>query len=118
MTARRDPAATAWAIVGCGFAGEHVVARLVGAGVPAASIVVTSRREARAAELTARLGVRAVSVDPFDAEALAAALPTGAVIVDSVPPDRERGPHAGALVAAAARRQARRIVYLSSTGVY
>lgn len=114
----RAPAATPWAIVGCGFTGEHVVARLVADGVPRERIVVTSRREDRAADLEARLGVRAAAVDPFDAGALAAVLPDGAVIVDSVPPDRERPPHAHALVAAAAPRRARRIVYLSSTGVY
>jgi nucleoside-diphosphate-sugar epimerase len=97
-----------WVIVGCGYTGQRLALRLVAQGE---HVIATTRQRERQAELV-RQGVDARVVDPFGAWEMHDA----AVVVDSVPPDRERGPHAEALTQAAAR--ARRIVYLSSTGVY
>lgn len=94
--------------MGCGYAGERLATRLHLAGE---RVIATTRRPERQREL-ARLGLDARLVDPFTVFAL----PDGAVVVDSVPPDRERKPHGEALARAAAR--AFRVVYLSSTGVY
>jgi nucleoside-diphosphate-sugar epimerase len=98
-----------WVIVGCGYTGERLAARLGAA-------TVTTRRPERAAALAAR-GLDARVLDPFDEAALRAALAPGCVVVDSVPTD-PRGPHTPALARAAAAAGARRIVYLSSTAVY
>jgi nucleoside-diphosphate-sugar epimerase len=107
-----------WVVVGCGYAGERVAGRLAGAG---ARVVVTTRREERAAELTARLpGVEVRVVDALEPDELKTVIPAGSVLVYSVPPDPERDPPTMMVrtVLAAADARARRIVYLSSTGVY
>jgi nucleoside-diphosphate-sugar epimerase len=100
-----------WAIVGCGYVGERLLAALALAGE---EVVATTRNPERAAAL----GPAARVVDPRDPEALARVIPREAVVIDSVPTDPERGPHMDALLAACANAAVRRIVYLSSTGVY
>jgi len=100
-----------WAIVGCGYVGERLLAALAARGEP---VVATTRRPERAAAL----GPTAVTVDPYDAEALARVLPEHAVVVDSVPTDPEHGPHTDPLLAACAHARTRRIIYLSATSVY
>ena len=100
-----------WAIVGCGYVGERLLAALAARGE---EVVATTREPERAAAL----GPAARVVDPRDAEALARVLPPQSVVVDSVPTDPERGPHMDAMLAACAHAGAQRIVYLSSTGVY
>lgn len=97
-----------WVIVGCGYTGERLATRLREEGQ---RVIVTTRRPERLRELAGR-GLEARLVDPFTLWEL----PDGAVVVDSVPPDREREPHGQALAESAAR--AFRVVYLSSTGVY
>ena len=100
-----------WVVLGCGYTGERLAARLTADGD---DVTVTARRDDRVRELAAH-GFGAVKVDVAQPDALAA-LCAGAVIVDSVPP----GPtlHADAVAAAAVRGGARRIVVLSTTGVY
>ena len=100
-----------WVIVGCGYVGERLLSRLTRSG---ANVVATTRSPARAAAL----GPAARVADPRDQAALAGLIPAGAVVVDSVPPDAEKGPHAPALLAACAKAGARRIIYLSATSVY
>jgi nucleoside-diphosphate-sugar epimerase len=95
-------------ILGCGYVGERLAAALRARGE---CVVPTSRSPERAA----RLGGRAV--DPRDPASIAAALEPGDLVIDSVPTDA-RGPHTPALIAASARARPRRVVYLSSTGVY
>lgn len=100
-----------WAIVGCGYVGERLLAALAARGE---EVIATTRNPERAAAL----GSAARVVDPRDPAALERVLAPGSVVVDSVPTDPERGPHMDALLAACARAQVQRIVYLSSTGVY
>jgi nucleoside-diphosphate-sugar epimerase len=102
-----------WVILGCGYTGERLAARLLAAG---ARVVATSRSAERAAALS-RAGPEGRVVDPRDPASIADVLEPGDRVVDSVPTD-PRGPHTPALVAAAACVRPARVVYLSSTGVY
>jgi nucleoside-diphosphate-sugar epimerase len=107
-----------WIVLGCGYTGERIVRRLRGEG---ARVVATARREDAAAALRTRLGdgVDVRTADVFAPETLGGGwIPAGAVVVDSVPPDLERGPHGAHVARALADAGGGRIVYLSSTGVY
>lgn len=97
---------TAWLIVGAGYTGERVAAMLAARG---AQVTVTSRSEDRAKAIAARLGARGVAMDLGDAH-----VDEDAIVVVTAPPS---GAEAG-FAAAMARDGARRIVYVSSTGVY
>jgi nucleoside-diphosphate-sugar epimerase len=105
-----------WVILGCGYTGERLAARLVRAG---ASVWGTRRAAADADALAARVpGLRPRAADLTDPASLAGWMPRGAIWVDSVPPAPAGVGGEQALVAAAAAAGARRLVYLSSTGVY
>jgi nucleoside-diphosphate-sugar epimerase len=104
-----------WIILGCGFTGGHLARRLRTAGE---TVIATTRDAGRARLLARALDVETRVVDPFDPASLDAWIPSGAILVDSVPPDRERPTHANVVAAACARAGVKRAVYLSSTGVY
>jgi nucleoside-diphosphate-sugar epimerase len=95
-----------WVIAGCGYTGEHVARRLLDRRD---SVVATVRRPERAAPLSSWLEVHV-------ADDLAAIELGGAVVVDSIPPG-EAGFEEG-LATRCAEGGARRLIYLSSTGVY
>jgi nucleoside-diphosphate-sugar epimerase len=103
-----------WVILGCGYTGERLAARLVADGVPVVAVV---RRADAAGPLRARLGA-AADVRVADVHADALTFPADAIVVDSVPPDPPRAPHASRVVAALAAAGGGRLVYLSTTGVY
>ncbi len=104
-----------WVIIGGGFTGSHLAERLLIAG---AEVVATRRSGGAAAELAAATGARAVVADLAEPTTLAALPLAGAVIVDTAPPGPGEPEGERALVRAAAAAGARRIVYVSSTGVY
>jgi len=107
MTAR-------WLIIGCGYTGT-VLARELAARPEIAGEVVITRRDGEAAgALGAALGVRGVRADLADASSLAVA--PGAIVVCTAPPGPDPAGEIATLIAAA--REAARIVYVSSTGVY
>jgi nucleoside-diphosphate-sugar epimerase len=91
-----------WTIVGCGYVGERLAARLIAAGHP---VLATTRREERAS-LLRRLGAE-VFVGPPESTPS-----REGILCDSVPGD---GGHLSALVGAT---RARRVIYLSATSVY
>ena len=106
-----------WAVIGCGYTGQRLVRRLLGAGhrVTAATV----REPAAAQALAGRLGVPVAALDLSDASLpLHAVIHPGSVVVDSAPPTPPPGRAEKRLVQACARAGAARIVYLSSTGVY
>ncbi len=107
----------AWVILGCGYAGERLARTLLADGE---RVIATQRRDDAAATLRTRLGgaLETRVVDVFEAATLAGWMPAGAVVVDSVPPDLERGPHGAHVARALADAGGGRVVYLSSTGVY
>lgn len=111
------PAAEAppWVIVGAGYTGARLAKSLLRKG---ASVVVTRRSFDRAQGLAKRLGgARAAAVDLEEPSSLRGILSEGCVVVDAVPP-RQSVAGERALVRESARAGARRLVYLSSTGVY
>jgi len=103
-----------WWILGAGYTGTALVRALVAGGVAGDAIVVTRRDPAVAAALAATLGVRAERADLGDPRSLA--VPAGAIVVCTAPPGRDPAGEIAGLVAAAAG--ARKIIYVSSTGVY
>ncbi|HET7502885.1 MAG TPA: NAD-dependent epimerase/dehydratase family protein [Kofleriaceae bacterium] len=117
-----------WWIVGCGYTGTEL-ARTLAADRALAGEVVVTRRDAEAARaLGAALGVRGVRAelaghagsadrtDPAPAAAAMPPVPPGAIVVCTAPPGGDPAGEIGVLLAAA--REAARIVYVSSTGVY
>ena len=96
---------TSWVIVGCGYTGMHLAARLVGAG----ESVIAVKRGGFPAELDARVERR--RADLADPASLAGWMPAGAIVVHAAPPaDEDAGAGERNLVAAAAAAHAARIV--------
>lgn len=111
-----------WVIIGCGYTGTRLGQRLAAAVAP---LYLTRRSAADADAAAALLGghSRALNLDDLaqDEQAaaeLAAWLPRGAVVVHTAPPGDSSPASERALVRCAHAAGARRIVYLSSTGVY
>jgi len=106
-----------WVIVGCGYTGTQLARTLVARPELAADVIVTRRDGEVARALGAALGVRGERADlaelgrPGSLE-----VPAGAILVCAAPPGPDPAAEIRALVAAA--RDAARIVYVSSTGVY
>ncbi len=99
-------------IYGCGYSAEVWARRLLARGDRVAG---TSRSPGRRAVL-AGAGVRAV--DPGDEDALSAAAFAADAVLVSAPPDPGGCPGLRALTPALAAGTPRRLVYLSTTGVY
>lgn len=106
-----------WVIAGCGYVGGYLARTLRADG--AHVVCVGRRREAVEAAMAGATGPGTLAVRIADlsvAGALDGQIPAGAVIAVCVPPAAGLDP--AALVFAAAAAGARRIIYLSSTGVY
>ncbi|HVK82492.1 MAG TPA: NAD-dependent epimerase/dehydratase family protein [Kofleriaceae bacterium] len=102
-----------WVLVGGGYTGGRVARALVHRG----EAVTVTRRTAEAAQaLAAELGVRGVPADLSDAATLDGLVPAGAIVVVLAPPGPEPADEMRRLLDAAGG--ARRVVYVSSTGVY
>lgn len=99
----------AWVIIGCGYTGRALARALVARG---ADVTITRRAAADAAADAAALGVRGM------AATLGApiAIPDGALVVCTAPPGSDPAGELRALLASA--RRARKLIYVSSTGVY
>jgi nucleoside-diphosphate-sugar epimerase len=120
-----DLARRPWAIIGCGYTGTRLARRLLAAG---ASVHATRRTPDATRALLAELGDLPggrlatlpldLAVDAAESGQLATWLPTGAFIVDAAPPVLGDTSGEAHLIACARARDARRIVYVSSTGVY
>jgi nucleoside-diphosphate-sugar epimerase len=129
--ANSDIARRPWVIIGCGYTGTRLARRLLAAG---ATVRATRRTPEATRELAAELGDVAggrLATMPLDLETLenpaaaagepgplAAWLPPGAILVDAAPPVAGNARGEAHLVACAAAADVRRIVYISSTGVY
>ena len=109
-----------WVILGCGYTGSRLARHLVTDGAQ----VWLTRQSAEAATAQARalgggaIGRRLALDDPASLRELADWMPEGAWVVDSIPPGSREPDGERELVAIAARRHTRRLVYLSSTSVY
>jgi len=103
-----------WLIVGCGYTGTQLARALMARPELAASVTVTRRDREIARALGAALGVPSMRADLADPGSLQ--VPAEAVVVCMAPPGGDPAGEIRALLAAA--RDAARIVYVSSTGVY
>jgi nucleoside-diphosphate-sugar epimerase len=104
-----------WVIVGCGYVGNALARRLVDEHHD----VIVTRRELFAAVTSARAigpDVRGIAIDLATPATLVAAIPEQAIVVCLAPPGRDPRGELEALLTAS--REARRFVYVSSTGVY
>jgi nucleoside-diphosphate-sugar epimerase len=114
---------TTWFILGAGYTGTRLAGRLV-SGLHDGregqdDIVVTRRKPGDVAGVVASYAsphVRGIALDLARPETLARAIPDGALVVCAAPPGADPAAEIEALAAAAAN--ARRLVYVSSTGVY
>jgi len=106
-----------WLLVGCGYTATRLARRLLADG---AAVVATRRTAEAAAHTAAELGARVVVriVDLLRPETLEQLVPAGALIVHTAPPAAPAGAGEENLVAASAAAHARRVVYVSSSGVY
>lgn len=102
-----------WVVVGCGYTGTRLARVLVGQG---ADLTITRRTAAGAEASATQLGARGVMADLADPVTLLGIIPADAIVVCLAPPGAVPADEINGLVAASAR--ARRIVYVSSTGVY
>ncbi|HTE54258.1 MAG TPA: NAD-dependent epimerase/dehydratase family protein [Kofleriaceae bacterium] len=108
-----------WLLVGCGYTATRLARRLLADG---ARVIATRRTDDAAAMTGEELGPQAdVRVaDLLLPQTLDGLIPDGATVVHSAPPAPVVEPGAAEehLIAAAAAARARRLVYVSSTGVY
>lgn len=102
-----------WVIIGCGYTGAYLARALIGRG---ADLTITRRDRAAASEQAQQLGARGVAVDLAQPATLAGVIPPGAIVVCLAPPGAAPAAEIDALVHAA--RDAAKLVYVSSTGVY
>ncbi|HEX3757151.1 MAG TPA: NAD-dependent epimerase/dehydratase family protein [Kofleriaceae bacterium] len=109
----------AWRIIGCGYTGTQLARALVAQGP--ADIAITRRDGEVARALGAALGVRGERLDLAEpalgaASAAPGLVPPGAIVVSTAPPGGDPAGEIRALLALA--RDAARLIYVSSTGVY
>lgn len=103
-------------ILGCGYTGERIAQRLLAREV---HVIATSRKAERLRSL-AQAGAQIRSLDilrPFDLDFI----PPNSLILHSIPVLQENDElreQTPALIQALEGRRARRLVYISSTGVY
>lgn len=100
----------AWVVIGAGYTGERVVAMLRGRG----DEVIVTRRQAGEGVV----GLELASASVEEIAAVIGRAGEDAVVVVAAPPVDAIGGAEGKLAMAAAAARARRIVYVSSTGVY
>ena len=121
-----------WWIVGCGYTGTLLARTLVASPGLAKDVTITRRDREVARALGAALGVRGERLDLAElarhppraepgeqaapAPPGALEVPRGAIVVCAAPPGSDPAGEIRALLAVA--REATRIIYLSSTGVY
>jgi nucleoside-diphosphate-sugar epimerase len=114
-----------WLIVGCGYTGTQLARTLAADRSLASEVIVTRRDREVARALGAAIGVRGERLDLAELATAAAApaagdagllVPPGAIVVSTAPPGADPAGEIRALLGVA--RQAARLVYVSSTGVY
>ncbi len=102
-----------WILVGCGYTGTRLARALVGQG---AEVTITRRDASTATDVASQLGATGVRADLADPASLHGIIPPDAIVVCLAPPGSDPAAELRALLAAAAH--ARKLVYVSSTGIY
>lgn len=107
-----------WIVVGCGYTGQRLTQRLLADG---AEVTITGRAAVPATALEPLLagGARYLAIDLDQLGPTTPWPEPGAILLISTPPARTSwGERERRLIESLAMAQPRRIVYLSSTGVY
>ncbi|HEY0194785.1 MAG TPA: NAD(P)H-binding protein [Kofleriaceae bacterium] len=107
---------TPWLILGAGYTGTALARALAARGD--AAITITRRDQAAAEALAAELGVRGAAAELADPGSIQRAMADGAIVVCTAPPGGDPAGELRGVIAAAAERGARKLIYVSSTGVY
>jgi len=102
-----------WILVGAGYTGARLARALVGQG---ADVTITRRTVAAASDLATQLGATGVRAELADPATLHGIIPPDAIVVCLAPPGADPAAEIHGLLDAAAH--ARKLVYVSSTGVY
>ena len=102
-----------WFIVGCGYTGTRLARALVG---QSADVTITRRDAGAASGLAEQLGARGLRVDLADPNTLRGAVAPGSIVVVLAPPGPDPAGEIAGLIDAVP--DAKRFVYVSSTGVY
>ncbi len=102
-----------WFLVGAGYTGARLARALVGQG---GDVTITRRTAAAASDLASQLGAIGVRADLAEPTTLSGIIPPDAIVVCLAPPGADAAAEMRALIDAAA--SARKLVYVSSTGVY
>ena len=113
-----------WLIVGCGYTGTQLARTLAADHSLASEVIITRRDREVARALGAAVGVRGERLDLADLATGASSgggdagllVPPGAIVVSTAPPGADPAGEIRALLGLA--REAARLVYVSSTGVY
>lgn len=102
-----------WLIIGCGYTGAYLARALIG---QSADVTIT-RRDGEAVQAAAdQLGARGVRVDLAEPATLGGIVAADSIVVCLAPPGPNPAGEIAALVAET--RHAKKLVYVSSTGVY
>jgi nucleoside-diphosphate-sugar epimerase len=101
-----------WLVAGSGYVGMRLVQRLTALG---AEVWLTRRSSEAAARAAAAATARGLTLD---LDGGGDAWPEDTVVVDLVPPGADGGAREQRLIALAQAARSRRVVYISSTGVY
>jgi nucleoside-diphosphate-sugar epimerase len=99
-----------WLVLGCGYTGGALARRLVAEGQ---NVIITRRELAKAVQLATELGTAGIALDLATDTTSA---PAGSIVVCLAPPGE--APAAETANLARFAEPARRLIYISSTGVY
>lgn len=102
-----------WVVIGCGYTGAYLARALAGRDAP---LTITRRDRAAAEEMAQQLKARGAGVELGEPSTLEGIIPENAIVVCLAPPGHDPAFEIATLVRAA--KQAAKIVYVSSTGVY
>jgi nucleoside-diphosphate-sugar epimerase len=105
-----------WLLIGCGYTGRALASALVARGT---RVMISRRTPAAAAATGAALAVPSIAIDlASPSTVIGTGTAAVSVIVCLAPPGRDPAAEIAALLSLATVCSARRLIYISSTGVY
>ncbi len=117
-----------WLILGCGYTGTRLAARLICQGHQVLATTRSAKRRTEIIQAVEHRSATANSSPPgqltvillaeIKSSTLRTLIEAGMTVVDSIPPLSENGSEQQEIAQACVSQRARRLLYLSSTGVY